>query len=164
MSFREELRAEDVGAIRALVALTKVFSRAEVELAVEVATAGLHSGDASGYHFCVAEDRGRLAGFTAFGPIPATAASWDLYWIAVRPAGQRNGLGGRLLAASEERAAALGCRRIYVDTSGRADYAPARAFYERHGYRREATLTDFYAPGDAKLIYRRELGATVAQR
>jgi len=159
MSFRERLRSADIDAIRSLVAQTKVFSRAEVEIAVEVATAGLQSGEASGYHFHVAEDAGRLAGFTAFGPIPATAASWDLYWIAVDPAGQRQGLGGRLLAAGEARAAALGCRRIYVDTSGRAAYAPARAFYERHGYRREATLADFYAPGDAKLIYLRELGA-----
>jgi ribosomal protein S18 acetylase RimI-like enzyme len=159
MSFRAKLREGDIAAIRALVAQTKVFSPAEVEIAVEVASAGLHSGEASGYHFFVAEDRGGLAGFTAFGPIPATAASWDLYWIAVRPAGQRNGIGGRLLAASEDRAAALGCRRLYVDTSGRADYAPARAFYERHGYRRAATLEDFYAAGDAKLIYLRVLGA-----
>lgn len=164
MSLRQELRAEDLGAIRELVAATKVFSRAEVEIAVEVATAGLQAGEASGYHFFVAEEKGELAGFTAFGPIPATAASWDLYWIAVRPAGQREGLGGRLLAASEARAAALGCRRMYVDTSGRADYAPARAFYERHGYRREATLTDFYAAGDAKVIYLRELPAPPARR
>ncbi len=157
MSFRDRLRPDDPEAIRALVAQTKVFSQAEVEIAVEVAAAGLQSGEASGYHFLVAEDAGRLAGFTAFGPIPATLASWDLYWIAVDPTGQRLGLGGRLLAASEARAIALGCRRMYVDTSGRADYAPARAFYERHGYRRAATLEDFYAPGDAKVIYLREL-------
>ena len=102
MSLRAELRADDVGAIRALVERTGVFSPAEVALAVEVATAGL---------------------------------------------------GSRLLAASEARAAGLGCRRLYVDTSGRADYAPARAFYERHGYHRAGTLDDFYAPGDAKVIY-----------
>ena len=157
MSFREELRAADLAAIRALVARAKVFSAAEVEVAVEVASAALHAGASSGYVFCLAETSGELTGFTAFGPIPATAASWDLYWIAVDPAGQRRGLGGRLLAASEARAAALGCRRIYVDTSGRADYAPARAFYERNGYRREAVLADFYAPGDAKVIYLKQL-------
>jgi GNAT superfamily N-acetyltransferase len=159
MSLRDGLHPDDVDAIRELVARTTVFSQAEVEIAVEVASAGLQSGDASGYHFFVAEEGGALAGFTAFGPIPATAASWDLYWIAVTPAGQRKRLGSRLLAASEARAEALGCRRIYVDTSGRADYAPARAFYERHAYRREATLADFYAPGDAKLIYLKQLGA-----
>jgi ribosomal protein S18 acetylase RimI-like enzyme len=163
VSFRAALRAGDVEAIRSLVAQTKVFSPAEVEIAVEVATVGLQAGPASGYHFCLAEAAGRLAGFAAFGPIPATASSFDLYWIAVDPAAQRHGLGSRLLAASEARAAALGARRIYVDTSGRADYGPARAFYERHGYRRAATLADFYAPGDPKLIYCKELAPGAAK-
>jgi hypothetical protein len=42
---------------------------------------------------------------------------------------------------------------MYVDTSGRAQYAPTRAFYEHMGYERAAVLEDFYAPGDAKVIY-----------
>ena len=153
MSFREALREQDVDAIVALVRRTGVFSAAEVEIALEVAAVGLAGGSQSGYHFVLCDAASGLAGYTAFGPIPATAASFDLYWIAVERAGQRAGLGRRLLAASEARAAALGCRRLYVDTSGRADYAPARAFYERQGYRRAATLEDFYAPGDPKVIY-----------
>ena len=55
MSFREELRAADLAAIRALVARAKVFSAAEVEVAVEVASAALHAGASSGYVFCLAE-------------------------------------------------------------------------------------------------------------
>jgi GNAT superfamily N-acetyltransferase len=157
MSLRAHLRAGDVDRIRALVEQTKVFSRAEVEIAVEVAAAGLHAGEASGYRFLLCDGPVGLAGYTAFGPIPATAASWDLYWIAVDPAAQRGGLGSRLLAATEACAAALGGRRMYVDTSGRADYGPARAFYERHGYLRAATLADFYAPGDPKVVYCKEL-------
>jgi len=157
MSFREELRPGDVEAIGALVGRSGVFSSAEVEIAVEVAAAVLSAGAASGYHFLLCDGPSSLAGYTAFGPIPATAASWDLYWIAVERSDRRAGLGGRLLAASEARAAVLGCRRLYVDTSGRADYAPARAFYERQGYRRAATLEDFYAPGDPKVIYLKAL-------
>jgi GNAT superfamily N-acetyltransferase len=157
MSLREALRAGDVEAIGNLVAGCGIFSPAEVAIAIEVAAAGLEAGAASGYRFVLCDGPRGLAGYTAFGPIPATAASFDLYWIAVERALRRSGLGSRLLAASEARAAALGCRRIYVDTSGRADYAPARAFYERHGYRREAVLADFYAPGDPKLIYRKTL-------
>jgi ribosomal protein S18 acetylase RimI-like enzyme len=162
MSFREALRAGDVEAIGKLVAGCGVFSPAEVEIAIEVAAAGLEAGAASGYHFLCCDGPSGLAGYAAFGPIPATAASFDLYWIAVERGGQRAGLGSRLLAASEARAAAFGCRRLYVDTSGRADYAPARAFYERHGYRREAVLADFYAPGDAKVIYLKTFPGTTA--
>jgi ribosomal protein S18 acetylase RimI-like enzyme len=161
---RERLRPGDVEAIRALVQRTRVFSAAEVEVAAEVAAAGLAGGDASGYRFLLVAGAAGLAGFSAYGPIPATAASFDLYWIAVDPARQRHGLGSRLLAETEARAAALGCRRLYVDTSGRADYAPARAFYERHGYRRAATLEDFYAPGDPKLIYCKAFPPTAARR
>ena len=98
MSFREELRPEDVRAIGALVERCGVFSKAEVEIAVEVAAAGLSAGAASGYHFLLCDGPSGLAGYSAFGPIPATAASWDLYWIAVEPSGQRAGLGSRLLA------------------------------------------------------------------
>jgi hypothetical protein len=47
---------------------------------------------------------------------------------------------------------------VYVETSGRRDYAPTRAFYERAGYRPEARLADFYAPGDDKWIYVKPLG------
>jgi hypothetical protein len=30
---------------------------------------------------------------------------------------------------------------------------PTRAFYERNGFRCEARLKDFYAPGDDRVIY-----------
>jgi ribosomal protein S18 acetylase RimI-like enzyme len=80
-------------------------------------------------------------------------ASFDLYWIAVDPRFQRFGVGKRLLADVERRIAAAGGRQIYVDTSGRADYAPTRAFYERSGFRCEARLKDYYAPGDDRLIF-----------
>ena len=158
-ALRETLGEGDVPEIRRLVERTGVFSAEEVAIAVEVAATGCAQGPASGYRFLLAHDEGRLAGFVAYGPIPATAGSYDLYWIAVDSTGQRRGLGGELLAAAEARAAALGARRIYVDTSGRADYAGARAFYARHGYRCEAVLPDFYAPGDAKWIFCKTLGA-----
>ena len=52
---------------------------------------------------------------------------------------------------------AAGGRRLYAETSGRAQYRPTRRFYRRAGFRREARLRDFYAPGDDKLIFVKEL-------
>jgi hypothetical protein len=46
---------------------------------------------------------------------------------------------------------------MYIDTSGREQYAPTRAFYERMGYHQAACLADFYAPGDARVIFARLL-------
>ena len=44
-------------------------------------------------------------------------------------------------------------RLIIVETAGRADYRPTRAFYEARGYHRAAVIPDFYAPGDDQLVY-----------
>ena len=44
-------------------------------------------------------------------------------------------------------------RLIVVETAGREDYAPTRAFYEARGYRRAAVIPDFYAPGDDQVVY-----------
>jgi hypothetical protein len=47
-----------------------------------------------------------------------------------------------------------------VETAGRADYAPTRAFYEARGYRAAARLPDFYAAGDDQVIYVKALAGT----
>jgi hypothetical protein len=46
---------------------------------------------------------------------------------------------------------------IVLDTSGRREYAPTRAFYQRLGYAHAATVVDFYAPGDDLIIFSRLL-------
>ncbi|MGH6749630.1 MAG: GNAT family N-acetyltransferase [Methyloceanibacter sp.] len=55
-----------------------------------------------------------------------------------------------------------GAKHIYVDTSSSDRYAPTRGFYQRMGFVEEARLPDFYAPGDGKVIYVKELGSTPA--
>jgi ribosomal protein S18 acetylase RimI-like enzyme len=51
----------------------------------------------------------------------------------------------------------MGARGIYAETSGKAQYLPTRRFYERAGFAEAARLPDFYAVGDAKIIYRKDL-------
>ncbi len=151
--FRNDVVAEDAERVRRLVDITGFFHPEEVAVARELVEERLAKGEASGYHFILAEHFGRLAGYACFGPIPCTDASYDLYWIAVHPDFQGRGLGRRLLAESERRIKAAGGRRIYVDTSQRVQYASTRAFYESRGYRLETVLKDFYAVGDGKAIY-----------
>jgi ribosomal protein S18 acetylase RimI-like enzyme len=57
----------------------------------------------------------------------------------------------------EEEVKRMGGRLILVETSGPPSYAPARKFYEACGYRLQATIPDFYAPGDDLLIYAKRL-------
>lgn len=153
IAFRFEAVADDRQRVRVLVHSTGFFSPSEVDVAVELVDERLAKGAGSGYHFVIAEACGELVGYACYGPIPATEASFDLYWIVVHSQQQRRGLGRLLLDACERRIRAAGGRRIYVDTSNRPLYQPTHAFYERCGYRREAVLIDFYAPGDDKVIY-----------
>ena len=139
---------------------TGFFSPEELDVAVELVDEAQRRGKSSGYEFVFADQPGRpdrIIGYACFGPIPATESSYDLYWIAVAPESQRDGLGARLIQESERAARSQGATQMFVDTAGREQYAPTRAFYERMGYRKVAILDDFFAPGDAKVIYARTL-------
>jgi GNAT superfamily N-acetyltransferase len=144
---------KDPERIRFLIERTGFFHAEEVAVAVELVQERLARGDSSGYHFLMAEQYGRLVGYTCYGPIPCTRSSFDLYWIAVHPDFQRKGLGRRLIADTEALIGNAGGKRIYIDTSQHDHYTGTRAFYENCGYRMEAVLKDFYAPGDGKVIY-----------
>jgi ribosomal protein S18 acetylase RimI-like enzyme len=150
---RIEVVPGDRHAVRTLVECTGFFNRDEIEIAVELVNERLAHGPASGYEFVFADVDALLAGYACYGAIPCTSGSFDLYWIAVDPRFQRQGIGAMLMADVESRIAAAGGERIYIDTSGRGQYEPTRAFYERNGFRCEARLKDFYAPGDDRVIY-----------
>jgi acetoin utilization deacetylase AcuC-like enzyme/GNAT superfamily N-acetyltransferase len=153
LSWRFELLAQDPPRIRELVRITGFFTAAEMNVAEELATERIKRGADSGYHFVMAEQYGRLVGYTCYGPIACTETSFDIFWIAVHPDLQGRGLGRRLLQESEKLIRAAGGTRIYVETSQRLQYASIRAFYESAGYRCESVLNDFYAPSDHKAIY-----------
>ncbi len=153
LEFRGEVTAADINAIRRLVAATGLFNREEIAVAEGLVGERLAKGPASGYEFVIAQREGVMVGYACFGPVAGTQASYDLYWIVAAPQFQRMGIGRRLLGEVERRIAAAGGRRIYAETSGREQYAPTRAFYQRMGFRQEAVLPDFFAPGDDKVIF-----------
>jgi len=157
---RDEVLPADRVAVRALVDRTGFFRPDEVNIALELIDERLARGPASGYHFLFVELDDQLAGYACYGSIACTVGSFDLYWIAVHPQFQRNGLGRYLMAAVEERVRDVGGTRIYIDTSGKPQYAPTRAFYDRNGFHCEAVLADFYAPGDDRVIHVKTLAST----
>jgi len=156
-TLRHSVAPEDPAAVRRLVEATGYFTAVEADVAEELVNERLSQGPDSGYHFVFLEVDGNLAGYACYGPVPLTASSYDLYWIVVSPEFQGQGLGRILLQEAERWARQGGGTRFYADTSGRAQYASTRAFYQRVGFQREALLEDFYAPGDAKVIYAKPL-------
>ena len=159
--FRVDVHPADRDEVRRLVESTGFFHPYEADVAVELVDERLAKGPPSGYHFVFLEEAGRVAGYTCYGPIACTESSYDLYWIVVDRAFQGRGFGRLLLAETERRIAELGGARVYAETSGRPLYLPTRLFYEANGYRQSAVLPDFYARGDDKVIYCKDLRAPV---
>ncbi|MBP9011003.1 MAG: GNAT family N-acetyltransferase [Smithellaceae bacterium] len=153
ISYRQEIRPSDPEAVLQIVRSSGFFSSAEVEVAHELVCDGLANAQSSSYRFLFAQYRKVVVGYTCYGLIPATAGSYDLYWIAVTDQMRGRGLGKNLLQKTENLIRGVEGRRLYAETSSRDLYLPTRLFYEKSHYLREAVLVDFYAPGDSKIIY-----------
>ena len=148
------LSAADRRRIEAITRAVGLFHADEVPVALEVfdgAVAGSPDYLALG-----ADVDGRLAGWICWGPTPCTQGTYDLYWMAVDPALHGAGIGSALVAAMEQRLAGV-ARLVVVETAGRPEYAPTRAFYEARGYGKAAVIPDFYAPGDDQVVYTKQL-------
>ncbi len=141
-----------------LVRSTEVFSGAEIDIAKDLVEAHLRRGGAaSGYRFLFADGTHDLDGYVCFGPIPATDARFELYWIAVKPDTCRKGLGGELQNATEERVRSLGAKYLIAETSTTAAYAPARGFYRSMGYSHLADIPYWYSDTDGRAVFGKRL-------
>ena len=145
-----------------ITAATGLFAPDEVAIAVELFDDALAGDD--DYRFLGAYAGDDLAGYACWGPTPGTTGTFDLYWIVVDPPSQGKRVGTELLRAVEEKLTTDNGRLIIVETSSRAAYAPTRAFYERRGYSRAATIPCYYAPGDDLVIYLKDLTHGVLAR
>ena len=94
-----------------------------------------------------------LVGCACYGPTPGTGGTFDLYWIAVAAAARGLGIGRRLLEDVEQMIADEGGRLLVIETSGAPSYEGTRAFYQNCGYELLASIRDFYAPGEDRLIF-----------
>jgi ribosomal protein S18 acetylase RimI-like enzyme len=144
--------------IQSITASTGVFSEEEVDSVSVMWTEYLTLGpEGSGYHFIVDRDGDRVLGFAIYGPRDLTDGVFDLYWIAVDPDAQCHGVGRKLLTASENAVHEMGGRILIAETSGTPYYEAARKFYLSLGYENEATIRDFYTPGDDLKIFTKRI-------
>lgn len=157
--------------IREILDATSAFRGDEVAVALELfdetfaagperEPRGADNGEAD-YEFVGSfSSDGQLVGYACYGATPGTDRVYDLYWIATDPRFQGVGAGSRLLGEVERRLSRRDGRLLVAETSSRADYAHTRHFYESRGYRVEACIADFYAPGDHRVIYTKRFRGT----
>ncbi len=67
------------------------------------------------------------------------------------------GHGTALVAQMEREFHARGARLLIVETSALSDFEPARRFYAKCGFKQEATIKDFFAAGDDKIVLTKRL-------
>ena len=155
-----ELRRDDRPRVAAILTSTGSFHPDEAAVAIELFDLGISADEGEGpldpdYRWVGALDGAELSGVACFGPTPATEGTFDLYWLAVAPSHQGRGVGKALLGHVEAGVCALGGRLLVVETSSASPYESPRAFYAARGYALQATIRDFYRPGDNRLILAR---------
>lgn len=159
ITLRREVSPDDPETIKRIVTSTGFFREDEILVAAELAEERLEKGASCGYEFFFAEIAGQTVAYSCYGLIPCTLHSYDLYWIATHRDHMNRGIGKFLLKETEKAIYSSGGQGIYVETSSKDQYNPTRAFYENNQYLLQARFTDFYAPGDDKLVYVKTLQA-----
>jgi len=144
--------------IEEILRSTDFFYEFEIQTALEIADETLANGSENcGYFWLKATDEDGLVAFANFGKNAFSTHSWDLYWIAVHQNSRNKKLGTLLLKGVEEEVKKMGGKILWIETSGRPLYTPTEKFYQRNGYKLQASLPEFYGPGDPKQIYSKTL-------
>lgn len=96
-------------------------------------------------------------GVAYMAPEKMTHGTWNLYWIAVHPARQRQGRGKAILSHVQQWLMDRGERILLVETAGTDDFDYVRMFYVNNGFEKEARIRDFYDDGVDKIVFRKAI-------
>jgi GNAT superfamily N-acetyltransferase len=152
------INENDRKSISDILRSTGYFYEFEIDTALEIADDTLAKGaEKSGYHWMKITINNELLAFSNYGKNAFSTHSWDLYWIAVHQNSRDQKLGSMLLRAIEDDVRTSGGKILWIETSGRPLYASTEGFYKNNGYTLQASLKDFYAPGDPKQVYSKVL-------
>jgi ribosomal protein S18 acetylase RimI-like enzyme len=147
------MESSDLTGVVELAVGAELFAPEEAEDLAAMLEDFAHPSDA---RLGIVETAGReVVGVALARHRDATDRVWELTMIAVTPARRRSGLGGALLRATESHLRDRGARMLWVETSGTAAFAPARAFYRKHGYSEAASVPDYWAEGDDLVVFTR---------
>ena len=147
----------DRGRIQQILVATARFTRQEIGWAMELVDLAL-AGKPEYEAHVIEVSNGTVQGYVLFGPTPMAEGVWDLYWIAVDPEHQGQGLGQVLLRFVENEVRRQAGRMLLIETSSKRSYAPTVRFYQRAGYLEISRIKDFYRIEDDKVVFSKNLG------
>jgi len=158
MNIIEGIGSEDKQRLEEILVSSGYFYDFEIRTALELADQTVLQGmERSGYFWLKVTEGDQILAFANYGKNEFSTHSWELYWIAVHQDFRNRKLGKTLLIAIEDSVRRRGGKILWIETSGRPLYKSTEEFYKRNGYELQASLKDFYGPGDPKQIYARTL-------
>ena len=158
VSISKGISVNDRKSIEDILQSTGFFYDFEIEIALGLVDDTINYGaENCGYHWMRLDDDNGMVAFANYVKNAFSVHSWDLYWLAILDEYRKKHYGSLLLREAEQRVRSLGGKVLWIETSGRPLYEPTRHFYLKNGYELEATLREFYGPGDPKLVYRKVL-------
>lgn len=146
-----------ISTLLAVIGNISLIPPSEIKVAIELIEDGLQKGSSSEYQFIFADVEGETVGYISYGRIPMTENRFDIYWIVVKKDMHCRSIGSLLLCEAELHIAELGGMYLFIETSSRSDYKPARDFYRKNGYLEVAHIPDYYSKGDNKVIFMKAL-------
>jgi ribosomal protein S18 acetylase RimI-like enzyme len=102
-------------------------------------------------------DDGEPVGVAYCAPEPVASGVWNLLMLWTRSDRYGQGHGTALVSEMESQLRERTARLLIVETSGLPAFAPARAFYEKCGFKHEAIIKNYFAHGDDKLVFTKPL-------
>lgn len=156
-------KMSEAAQIKNLAIATHLFEPEETAFFDDL-LAGYFDGSRADNYWIVTESAvGELTGAAYFAPEPFSDRMWNLYFIAVAPECQGQGLGSSLMEAVETQLHGFGpdvARVLIVETSSTERFSNTREFYRSLGYDEEARIREFYGPSDDKIVFWKSLVST----
>jgi ribosomal protein S18 acetylase RimI-like enzyme len=149
---------KDRARLLSMLIKTRAFTSAEIDVAMELIDIVLEDPIQKDYQiYCMVDDQDQVIGYICYGSTPMALGTFDLYWIAVDPDFQEQGVGSKLLSFLEELVKAEGGRLILADTSTIPHYEKTLQFYIKNGFQEVGRVPDYYHPGNDRITFCRRL-------
>ncbi len=148
------LLEKDRASLLSMLVKTRSFTSTEIDVAMELIGIVLKDQAQKDYQiYCMVDDQDQAIGYICYGPTPMTQGTFDLYWIAVDPDFQKQGVGSNLLDFLGKVVKELKGRMILADTSSMPHYEKTQHFYLRNGFQEVARVPDYYYPGNDRVTF-----------
>jgi ribosomal protein S18 acetylase RimI-like enzyme len=150
--------AKDRPVLHSILFRTQAFTAEEISVALELIDITLKDTLQKDYYInCLVNDQDQCIGYICYGPAPMTRGTFDLYWIAVDPDFQKQGVGLKLIDFLERVIVRLKGRMILVETSTIPHYEKTKSFYLRAGFQEVERIPDYYRPGNDRVTFCKRL-------